>query len=119
MARTMQDEKLPERADIPTINAMNLIKSRDQCFTGLNVFEALDGLKNIHLNCIHKIGYDPFFVIYETPAQSEYYAKDKVKGRSIISVDATGPGIKSPTSNTQHIGLYIVSVHGNYRIHKN
>lgn len=116
LARTMQNEKLTERADIPTLNAMNLYKSRDQCFIGLNVFEALDELKNVHVNCIHKIGYDPFFVIYETPAQSEYYAKERVNGRSIISVDATGPGVKSPTSNPKCIYLYIVCVHGNYRL---
>lgn len=69
------------------------------------------------MNCIHKIGYDPFFVIYEAPTQSEYYAKERVNGRTIISVDATGPGVKSPTSNPKCIFLYAISVHGKSQLH--
>lgn len=113
MAASMQDKNLPERPDIPTLNSMHLIKSRDQCSAGLNAFEELDELKNIHVNSIHKIGYDPFFVIYETPAQSEYYAKDRLKGRTVVSIDATGPGVKSPTSNPKCIYLYAIVLQGN------
>lgn len=118
LAGAMQNENLPERADLPTLNALRLIKSRDQCFEKTNVFEALNELKNIHVNCIHKIGYDPFFVIYETPAQSECYAKERLNGRTVISVDATGPGVKSPTSNPKCIFLYVICVHGNFRFHR-
>lgn len=99
LAGAMQNENSPERADLPNLNTLHLIKSRDQCSEGRNAFEALDELKNVHVNSIHKIGYDPFFVIYETPTQTEYYAKERLKRRTIISVDASGPGVKSPTSN--------------------
>lgn len=112
MAASVQNQDLPERPDIPTLNAMHLMKSRDQCSAGLNAFEALDELKNIHVNSIHKIGYDPFFVIYETPAQSEYYAKDRLKRRTVVSIDATGPGVKSPTSNPKCIYLYAIVLQG-------
>lgn len=118
LAGTMQNENLPERPDLPNLNTLHLIKSRDQCSDGRNAFEALDELKNIHVNCIHKIGYDPFFVIYETPAQTEYYAKERIKRRTIISVDASGPGVKSPTSNPKCIFLYVIVAHGNSRLNE-
>lgn len=115
MAAALQSENLPERADLPSLNALNLIKSRNQC-PEQNVFEALDALKDVHVNCIHKIGYDPFFVIYETPAQTEYYAKEKQRRRRIISIDATGPGLRSPTSNPKSIFLYNICAQGNFRL---
>lgn len=117
LAASMQDENYPERADLATLNALSLIKSRDLCSEQQNAFEALDEMERMHVNCIHKIGYDPFFVIYETPAQSEYYAKERLNGRTIISVDATGPGLRSPNSNPKCIYLYIVMLHGHYRLH--
>lgn len=114
LAAKMQDEQCPERPDLPTLNSLRLMKSRDQCPGSRNPYEALDELKNIHVNCIHKIGYDPFFAIYDTPAQSEYHLKETRKqDRSIISVDATGPGLKSPNSNPKCIFLYIICVKGN------
>lgn len=118
LAKTLQNAGESERPDLPTLNALALIKGRYQCSEQRNAFEALDELKNVHVNCIHKIGYDPFFVIYETPAQSEYYAKERTNGRTIISVDATGPGVKSPTSNPKCIYLYVIMVYGNSRLHK-
>lgn len=108
-----QDKNLPERADIPTMNALRLIKSRDQCPDNENVFDSLDNMRGVHVDCIHKIGYDPFWVIYETPTQTEYYAKEHSRKRSIISLDATGVGVKSPTSNPKCIYLYVIVVHGN------
>lgn len=113
MAASMQDENLPERADLPTSNTYRIIKCRDQFPDERNVFEALDPLKQIHVNCILKIGYEPFYVIYETPAQIAYYARERQMGRTIISIDATGPGLTSPTSNPKYIFLYIIGVHGN------
>lgn len=114
LARKMQDPNLPERPDIPSSNTMRVMKHHQQISQGSNAFEALDILKNVHVNCIHKIGYDPFFVFYETPSQSEYYAKERLKSRSIISIDATGVGVKSPTSNPKCIFLYNIVMHGNY-----
>lgn len=112
MAATMQDENLPERADLPTMNTYRIIKCRDQYPEERNVFDALNTLKQIHVNCIHKIGYDPFYVMYESPAQTAYYAKERQRGRTIISIDATGPGVISPTSNPKCIFLYLLGVHG-------
>lgn len=113
LAALLQDKNLPERPDIPTSNAMRLIRSRDRCGDVRNQFDALSELKNIHIDTIHKIGYDPFYAIFDTPAQSEYYARERLRGRAIISVDASGVGVSSPTSNPKCIFMYIICVHGN------
>lgn len=82
MAASMQDENFPERADLPSLNAYRVIKYRSQYPEEKDAFKALDSLKEIHVNCIHKIGYDPFYVIYELLRKSHTMPKkDKEEGQ--------------------------------------
>lgn len=65
---------------------------------------------------IKEIGTDPFFVMFWTPAQKFVYMQNSKKGRSIISIDATGGLISnhqlaaelSKKVKLPHIFLYLI-----------
>lgn len=63
--------------------------------------------------CIGRIGLDPFFVIYATHLQTEWYFAEFRGRRCIISVDATGLGLLSPnTIANRAVFLYTAVAHG-------
>lgn len=97
---------------IPSLNTLNIIKSKSQCPQGTNAVLALYELRNIYVNCIQTIHLFPFAVFYSTPAQAAWYKKEFEHKRAIISIDASGVGLSSPTDFNKYIFLYVVCAHG-------
>lgn len=103
-------------AHIPNKNQLRLIKSRMQCSEVTNPVIALHEMQKVHINCIQQIGYVPFLVYYSTPSQRAFYKKEvEYHRKSIISVDATGVGVISPTEDGKAVFLYVVCVQGNFQ----
>lgn len=82
-----------------------------------NSVAALRDMKyNEYFDIIKEIGTDPFFVMFWTPAQKFVYMQNAKKGRSIISIDATGGLISnqplvaelSKKVKLPHIFLYLI-----------
>lgn len=108
---------LPVPAHMPTLNTLRKAKSSDQCPENRDVFDGLHDLFSIHVDCVQNIGNTPFYVFYTSPSQIEWYAKEKsANKRSIISIDATGVGMKSPTTFKKYIFLYVICAHGESRL---
>lgn len=99
---------------IPNLNTLTKIRSRNQCpKTKSNAIISLYDMRKEHVNCIHRIDYFPFTVYYSSPAQKAYYKKEAEYHRdAIISVDASGVGLRSPTDNDAYILLYVICVQG-------
>lgn len=111
--RTMK-ESCSEPAHLPSLNALRIIKSRSQCpIEQQNPVIALHELKSIFINCIQDIGYDPFFVFYATDTQKAWYKEETSNKRAVVSIDASGIGVQSPTDNKKYILLYVICAHGN------
>lgn len=110
---TLKDDKLVA-AHIPNLNQLRLIRSRSQCpEAGKNPIISLYEMRKVHIDCIQKIDYFPFTVYYSTPGQAAYYKKEiEYHREAIISLDASGVGLKSPTDDNTYIFLYIASVQG-------
>lgn len=102
----------PEPSHFLSLNTIRKIKSSDQCPENKNCIDALHELMDIHVNCIQNIGYIPFYVFFATLAQMELYARLSSRKRSIIFIDATGVGLKSPTNYNKYIVLYVICVQG-------
>lgn len=101
-------------AQLSTLNAYRIIKSRAQSLTiKENAVLSLYELRNIHLNCIQKIDLYPFAVHYSTPSQKSWYKNEfGKKKRSSISIDASGINVESPTVLKKYIFLYVICAHG-------
>lgn len=99
---------------IPTMNALNKIKADNQCPEEKNAVVALYEARNVFVDCIQAIHLYPFAVYYSTPAQTAWYKKEFDRKRSIVSVDASGVGVKSPTDYPKCILLYIVCAKGTH-----
>lgn len=99
---------------LPNLNQLRLIKSRSACpEPGKNAIVSLYESKKIYVDCIQKIDYSPFTVYYSAPGQRAYYKKEtEYHRKAIISLDATGLGLKSPTNDNKYILLYIICVQG-------
>lgn len=74
-------------------------------------------------NCIASVGLSPFFVYYATPNQNAFASNELRRRHKIISVDATGIGIRPPqfsavsdkTGNAKYVFLYQITLHGKER----
>lgn len=110
---TLKGDKLIA-AHVPNLNQLRVIACKSECAAnGENAIVSLYELRKIHVNCIQKIDYFPFTVYYATPGQSAYYKKETEYHRdAIISVDASGVNLKSPTDHNAYIFLYVVCVQG-------
>lgn len=99
---------------VPNLNQLHLIQSRSNCpEAGTNSIISLYESQKIYVDCIQKIDYHPFSVYYSTPGQKAYYKKETEYHReAIISVDASGMGLKSPTDESAYILLYVACVQG-------
>lgn len=103
-------------AHVPNLNTLSTIRSRSQCpEAGKNAIISLYDMRKSHVNCIHKIDYFPFTVYYSSPAQRAYYKKETEYHRdAIISVDASGVGLRSPTDYDAYTLLYVICVQGEH-----
>lgn len=97
---------------IPNLNTLRVIKSKNQCPQQSNAALALYEARNIYVNCIQAIHIYPFAVFYSTPAQVAWYKKEFERKRSIISIDASGVGLRSPTDDNKYIFLYVLCANG-------
>lgn len=82
-----------------------------------NSIAALRNMKyGEYADIIKEIGYDPFFVIFYTPAQKFVHMQNSKKGRVVLSIDATGGLISnkqlmadlSKKTELPHILLYLI-----------
>lgn len=117
----LADEILTEEnnnpGSVPTLNALRVIKCKSQNIADKqNAVLSLYDLRSKHPNCIQRIDLYPFATQYSTPAQVSWYQNEfRGKKRSTISIDATGPGLVSPTNLKKYIFLYAICAHGEYR----
>lgn len=99
---------------IPTYNAYRVMKSKNQApATEQNAVLSIYDLQKVHMNCIQRIDLHPFATHYSLPSQISWYKNEfRGKKRSTISIDATGPGLVSPTDFKKYIFLYAICAHG-------
>lgn len=115
------DEILTEEycnsAAIPSLNALNVLKSRHQSTSAeKNAVLSMYGLRDIHVDCIQQIDLYPFATHYSTPSQISWYKNEfRNKRRSTISFDASGVGVVSPTDLKKNIYLYVICGQGKHR----
>lgn len=82
----------PEPSVAPGPNQLRLTKANAEGLRTVNTFESLSNLQRDNPKAIHSIGYDPFFIIYNTHLQIEYFIGEILRGKTSISADATGLG---------------------------
>lgn len=101
---------------VPTSNALRVLRCKSQTIADKqNAILSLYDLRSKHLNCIQRIDLYPFATQYSTPAQVSWYKNEfGGKKRSIVSIDATGVGLVSPTDLKKYIYLYVICAHGKY-----
>lgn len=117
LADAAMSNNCPMPAHVPSKNALRIIKSRSQCPSDHNAILAIENLRNVYPNCIQNSGSNPFFVFYSTDLQKAWYKSEAGRKRLVISIDASGIGVRSPTSNTKYIFLYVICAHGNFLPH--
>lgn len=82
----------PDPPVLANASAMRKAKSRIDC-PETDPFTAMKFLQIKYPKTIHSIGYDPFFVIYNTPFQQALYKGEVMRTKRItISIDSTGLG---------------------------
>lgn len=110
---TLMDVNDPEPAQLPTANALRIIKHRKNTESVKNQHYALSllQLRKKYVDCIHDIGLDSFFVFYASVLQRAWYRAETFRQRSVISIDATGLGLRVPESN-KYIFLYMICCRG-------
>lgn len=80
---------------IPSANAIRCGKYRQRKMERISS-DPFDSLKymqasNLYMNCIYRLGWNPFFVYYSTPEQMKLYQEYKKRNKiTKISCDATG-----------------------------
>lgn len=82
-------------ARIPTANAIRCVKYREKQKQKISEepFESLQYMQmsNMYANCIYRLGWKPFFVIYSSPEQMKLFQEYKKRNKiTKISCDATG-----------------------------
>lgn len=113
LAKELLIEEHGSSAQVPTLNAMRVIKCKSHCPNEKqNAVNALYELRNVHLNSIQRIELYPFATHYSTPSQKSWYRNEFRKNRSTISIDASGVGIESPTDYKKYTLLYVGTAHG-------
>lgn len=107
----------PEASHVPSKQALRTMRSRDQCKSSGNAILALYELKKLFVNCIQCIAMDPFYVFFSSVAQRLWYKLEAEynKKRTVISIDATGIGLRPPMDNKKYIFLYVICAHGAFK----
>lgn len=113
--KAMDISDCPEPAHVQGLNATRIIKCKENLDgrTG-DAIQSLYDMKDRFVNSIHNIGLDPFHVMLETADQRTWYKRETERTRAIISIDATGVGLRSPNKNKTYIFLYLISAHGEF-----
>lgn len=100
---------------LPSANALRILNCRSQCpEIKQNAVIALYELQKIYVGCIQRLDFIPFAAFYSTPSQRAWYKNEYHYKRSIISIDATGLGLESPTDFNKCIYLYSICAQGEY-----
>lgn len=118
LAEELLTEEHCNPGEIPTLNALRVLKSRSQTPANKqNAVISLYDLRNIHLNSIQRIELYPFAAQYSLPSQISWYKNEfRGKKRSTISLDASGFGLVSPTDLKKYIFLYVICAHGKHLV---
>lgn len=122
IANAMLTDENSNPNKLPTNNALRVMKSKEQIpNVAQNAVISMYDLLKVHPNCIQRIELLPFATHYSLPSQISWYRVEfSGKTRSVISVDATGLGLVSPTDLRKHIFLYVICAQGNiYVMHIN
>lgn len=80
-----------EPSVLPKPKALRDQKYKDGAPKEKPIFALLTPKKK-YPNTIRYIGLDPFCVMYSTKLQRDYYKFEGYRKRTIVSIDATGPG---------------------------
>jgi hypothetical protein len=100
-------------------NAMRKIKQRKNQSPHKCPVKAIESIKkNEFRNSIQNIGYDPFYVFYTTELQKMWYHSEFSNKRCVISIDATGLGLKKLGNvDEKYMFLYAICGHGKKKLY--
>lgn len=106
----------PDPSHVPTAGALRVMRSKAQCQSSGNTILALHELKKRFVNCIQNIALDPFYAFFSSETQRRWYKLETEynKRRAVISIDATGLGLRPPMDNKKYIFLYVICAHGTF-----
>lgn len=95
-------------------NAMRKIKQRKNQSTQKCPVKAIELMKQKEFrNSIQNIGYDPFFAFYSSELQKMWYHSEFSNKRCVVSIDATGLGLKKLGNvDEKYMFLYVICGQG-------
>lgn len=115
LANKLMKESDPEPAHLPKPGSLRKVKFDSEPVHEKNPTVALQDLKRRFQETIQHIGLDPFYVMYCTPLQKKWYQTEFKKKRCVVSIDATGLGLrKLNTVENKYIFLYMISAKGRF-----
>lgn len=116
LAADILEDENSNPGSVPTKNALRVMHCKEQISgRNQNAVVSMNNLRFKHFDCIQRIDFYPFATQYSTPAQRAFYQNEfKGNKRSVISIDATGLSLTSPTDLKRYIFLYVICAHGTY-----